>query len=99
MWYAIICDEVEDSLAKRMAARPAHLERLRILVEEGRVLAAGPHPAIDNEEPGDAGFEGSLLILDFPDIQAAREWAEADPYVEAGVFSKVTVKPFKKVFP
>jgi uncharacterized protein YciI len=99
MWYAIICDEVEDSLDKRMAARPSHLDRLRSLVEEGRVLAAGPHPAIDNEEPGDAGFDGSLLILDFPDIQAAREWAEADPYVHAGVFTKVTVKPFKKVFP
>jgi uncharacterized protein YciI len=99
MWYAIICDEIEDSLDKRMAARPAHLERLRSLVEEGRVLAAGPHPAIDNEEPGDAGFDGSLLILDFPDIQAAMEWAKADPYVHAGVFSNVTVKPFKKVFP
>ncbi len=99
MWYAVICEEVENSLEKRMAARPAHLERIKTLVDEGRVLVAGPHPAIDNEEPGEAGFDGSLLILDFPDIDAAREWASSDPYVEAGVFSKVTVKPFKKVLP
>ena len=99
MWYALICEEVEDSLAKRMSARPAHLERIRALVDEGRVLVAGPHPAIDNEEPGEAGFDGSLLILEFPDITAATEWANSDPYVEAGVFSRVTVKPFKKVLP
>ena len=99
MWYAIICEEVEDSLAKRMTARPAHLQRLQALVEEGRVLVAGPLPAVDSEDPGDAGYDGSLLIVDFPDIQAATDWAESDPYVEAGVFSKVTVKPFKKVLP
>ena len=99
MWYAIICEEVEDSLEKRQAARPAHLDRLRALVDEGRVLIAGPHPAVDSEEPGEAGFDGSLLVVDFPDMRAAQTWADADPYVEAGVFSKVTVKPFKKVFP
>ena len=99
MWYAIICEEIEDSLAKRMTARPAHLQRLQALVEEGRVLVAGPLPAVDSEDPGDAGYDGSLLIVDFPDIQAATDWAESDPYVEAGVFSKVTVKPFKKVLP
>ena len=99
MWYAIICEEVEDSLAKRMTARPAHLQRLQALVEEGRVLVAGPLPAVDSEDPGDAGYDGSLLIVDFPDIQAATDWAESDPYVEAGIFSKVTVKPFKKVLP
>ena len=99
MWYAIICEEIENSLAKRMTARPAHLQRLQALVEEGRVLVAGPLPAVDSEDPGDAGYDGSLLIVDFPDIQAATDWAESDPYVEAGVFSKVTVKPFKKVLP
>lgn len=99
MWYAIICEEVEDSLEKRMAARPAHLERIKALVDEGRVLVAGPHPAIDSEDPGEAGFDGSLLILDFPDFEAATAWADSDPYVEAGVFSNVTVKPFKKVLP
>lgn len=99
MWYAIICEEVEDSLEKRTGARPAHLERIKALVDEGRVLVAGPHPAIDSEEPGEAGFDGSLLILDFPDLDAATAWANSDPYVEAGVFSKVTVKPFKKVLP
>ena len=82
-----------------MTARPAHLQRLQALVEEGRVLVAGPLPAVDSEDPGDAGYDGSLLIVDFPDIQAATDWAESDPYVEAGVFSKVTVKPFKKVLP
>ena len=99
MWYAIICEEIENSLAKRMTARPAHLQRLQALVEEGRVLVAGPLPAVDSEDPGDAGYDGSLLIVDFPDIQAATDWADSDPYVEAGVFSKVTVKPFKKVLP
>lgn len=99
MWYAVICEEVEDSLKKRMAARPAHLERIKALVDEGRVLVAGPHPAIDCEDPGEAGFDGSLLILDFPDLDAATAWADSDPYVEAGVFSSVTVKPFKKVLP
>ena len=99
MWYAIICEEVEDSLEKRMAARPAHLQRISALVDEGRVLVAGPHPAIDSDDPGEAGFDGSLLILDFPDLAAATAWANSDPYVEAGVFSRVTVKPFKKVLP
>jgi uncharacterized protein YciI len=99
MWYAIICEEIENSLAKRMTARPAHLQRLQALVEEGRVLVAGPLPAVDSEDPGAAGYDGSLLIVDFPDIKAATDWAESDPYVEAGIFSKVTVKPFKKVLP
>ena len=99
MWYAIICEEIEDSLEKRLAARPAHLDRLRELVDQGRLLIAGPHPAIDSEDPGEAGFDGSLLVVDFPDLEAATRWAESDPYVTAGVFSAVKVKPFKKVLP
>lgn len=99
MWYAIVAEDVEDSLTKRKAVRPAHLERIQALAAEGRVLLAGPFPAIDNEEPGPAGFTGSLMIVDFPDLESATEWANADPYVEGGVFGKVTVKPFKKVLP
>ncbi|MDJ0759097.1 MAG: YciI family protein [Woeseiaceae bacterium] len=99
MWYAIISEDVEDSLERRMGARPAHLARMQELVNEGRVLIAGPHPAIDNEEPGEAGFTGSLVIVDFPSLDEARAWADADPYVEAGVYRSVTVKPFKKVLP
>ena len=99
MWYAIIATDTADSLELRKQARPAHLDRIRNLVDEGRVLVAGPHPAIDAEDPGAAGFTGSLMILDFPDLEAATAWAESDPYVEAGVFESVTVKPFRKVLP
>lgn len=99
MWYAIIAADVADSLEKRKQARPAHLDRIKELVDAGRVLAAGPHPAIDAEDPGAAGFTGSLMIVDFPDLESATAWAQSDPYVEAGVFESVTVKPFRKVLP
>jgi len=99
MLYAIIAEDTPDSLARRMEARPAHLERIRPLVEEGRILIAGPHPAVDNEDPGSAGFTGSLIIAEFPSLAEAEAWANEDPYVTAGVFSKVTVKPFRRVFP
>jgi uncharacterized protein YciI len=99
MLYAIISEDVANSLPKRLAARPAHLERLQALQNEGRLLLAGPHPAIDSENPGDAGFTGSLIVAEFTDLAAAQQWAEADPYIDAGVYANVTVKPFKKVFP
>nr|WP_298414842.1 YciI family protein [uncultured Halomonas sp.] len=99
MLYAIISEDVNDSLEKRQGARPAHLARLETLRNEGRLVIAGPHPAVDTENPGDAGFSGSLIIAEFNDLDAARAWADADPYVEAGVYAKVTVKPFKKVLP
>jgi len=99
MLYAIICEDVENSLEKRKGARPAHLERVRHLQEQGRLLLAGPHPRIDSEDPGPAGFSGSLIVAEFDSLQEAQEWADGDPYVEAGVFARVTVKPFKKVFP
>ena len=97
MYYAIMSDDIEDSLSKRQSARPAHLERLNLLAEQGRLMLAGPHPAIDSLEPGDAGFSGSLVIAEFDSLEQAQAWADADPYVAAGVYSKVTVKPFKKV--
>ena len=87
------------SLEKRLAARPDHLARLTKLVDEGRLLIAGPHPAVDSPDPGPVGFTGSLVIADFESIEDARAWADADPYVAAGVYSKVTVKPFKRVLP
>jgi uncharacterized protein YciI len=99
MLYAIISVDVADSLAKRLAARAVHLERLQVLQNEGRLLLAGPHPAIDSENPSDAGFTGSLIVAEFTDLAAAQQWAEADPYIDAGVYANVTVKPFKKVFP
>ena len=99
MWYAIICEDHEDSLERRLAARPAHLERVAALQREGRVLVAGPHPAVDAEDPGAAGFTGSLLILEFPSLGDAEAWAKDDPYVQADVYRSVTVKPFKKVLP
>jgi uncharacterized protein YciI len=99
MFYAIIARDIENSLEKRLAARPAHLERLRALKNEGRLLLAGPHPAIDAEDPGPAGFSGSLVVAEFPSLAEARAWADADPYVAAGVYAEVTVKPFKKVLP
>jgi len=99
MWYAIISEDVEDSLEKRAGSRKAHLARVSALADEGRVLIAGPHPAIDSEEPGSAGFTGSLVVIEFPSLEAAQSWADTDPYVEAGVYAKVTVKPFKLVLP
>ena len=97
--YAIISEDVEDSLGKRMSARPVHIKRLQALQDEGRLVLAGPHPAIDSDNPGDAGFTGSLVVAEFDSLQAAQQWADADPYNDAGVYAKVTVKPFKKVFP
>lgn len=99
MWYAIISQDVENSLEKRMGARPAHLERLNTLTDEGRLLIAGPHPAIDSNDPGEAGFTGSLVVAEFDSLEAAQAWADADPYVAAGVYANVIVKPFKKVLP
>jgi len=99
MWYAIISEDVENSLEKRMSARPKHVERLKALADAGRLLTAGPHPAIDNEDPGEAGFTGSLIIAEFESLEDAQSWADADPYIEAGVYKQVIVKPFKKVFP
>jgi len=97
--YAIISVDVADSLGKRLSARPAHLKRLQLLQDEGRLVLAGPHPAVDSNNPGDAGFTGSLVVAEFDNLQAAQQWADSDPYNDAGVYAKVTVKPFKKVFP
>lgn len=99
MYYAIISEDVPESLPLRQTARSAHLARLEQLTAEGRLLLAGPHPAIDCAEPGEAGFTGSLVIAEFDSLDSARLWADADPYVEAGVYRKVTVKPFKPVLP
>ncbi len=99
MLYAIISEDVENSLDKRKGARPAHLDRIQALVDQGRIIVAGPHPAVDNDDPGDAGFTGSLVVAEFDDLEAARTWADADPYVSAGVYKHVIVKPFKKVLP
>ncbi|WP_336366856.1 YciI family protein [Marinobacter sp. C2H3] len=99
MYYAIISEDVDNSLPHRKSARPAHLERLEALKSEGRLLLAGPHPAIDSPDPGEAGFTGSLVVAEFDSLEAAQNWADADPYVDAGVYAKVTVKPFKVVLP
>lgn len=99
MLYAIISEDITDSLQKRLSARPAHLQRLQELQDAGRLVLAGPHPAIDSDNSGEAGFTGSLVVAEFESLQAARQWADADPYVAAGVYAAVTVKPFKKVFP
>ena len=99
MWYAITGTDVPDSLTRRLSARPAHLERLNRLCDEGRLLLAGPFPAIDAADPGPAGFSGSLIVAEFADLAAARAWADADPYVAAGVYAAVEVKPFRKVLP
>jgi uncharacterized protein YciI len=99
MWYAIVGSDVPDSLARRLSARPAHLERLNRLREEGRLLLAGPFPAVDAEDPGPAGFSGSLIVAEFADLAAAKAWADADPYVAAGVYAEVSVRPFRKVAP
>jgi hypothetical protein len=99
MLYAIISEDKPDSLSRRLEARPAHLARLQSLQEAGRLILAGPHPAVDSEDPGDAGFSGSLVVAEFADLAAAQDWADADPYVAADVYARVTVKPFKKVLP
>jgi uncharacterized protein YciI len=89
----------EDSLEDRLAVRPEHLERIQALQNEGRLILAGPHPAIDSEDPGPAGFSGSLIVAEFDDMEAAQQWADDDPYARTGVFTQVMVKPFKKVLP
>ncbi|WKJ89510.1 YciI family protein [Methylomonas montana] len=99
MLYAIIAEDVADSLSKRQAVRPQHLQRLEYLQNQGRLVLAGPHPAIDSDNPGDAGFTGSLIVAEFTDLQDAQNWANADPYLAAGVYASVIVKPFKQVFP
>ncbi|MEE2913626.1 MAG: YciI family protein [Pseudomonadota bacterium] len=99
MLYAVIGEDMENSLKVRLETRPAHVDRLEILKSEGRLVLAGPHPAVDNEDPGEAGFTGSLIVAEFESLEAAQSWADADPYVAAGVYARVTVKPFKKVLP
>lgn len=99
MFYAIISEDVADSLERRRGARAAHLARINALQAEGRLLLAGPHPAIDSDDPGPAGFSGSLIVAEFESLEAARSWALADPFNEAGVYERITVKPFKKVMP
>ncbi|SHM35979.1 YciI family protein [Vreelandella subglaciescola] len=99
MLYAIISEDVADSLERRLAARPDHLARLEALRDDGRLILAGPHPAIDADNPGEAGFSGSLVVAEFQSLDAAQAWADADPYVIAGVYAQVVVKPFKKVLP
>ena len=99
MWYAIIAEDCPGSLEQRLAARPAHLGRLNALLDEGRMLLAGPFPAIESENPGPAGFTGSLIIAEFPSQAEAEAWAGADPYVAAGVYAHITVKPFRKTLP
>ncbi len=98
MWYLIYSEDVAGSLPQRKLTRPAHLARLQALQDEGRLLTAGPNPAIDAEDPADAGFTGSTVIADFASQADAQAWADADPYVAAGVYARVTIKPFKKVF-
>lgn len=99
MLYAVISEDVTDSLSKRASTRTAHIARLQELKNQGRLILAGPHPAIDSEDPGEAGFTGSLIVAEFPSLEAAQQWADTDPYIEAGVYAKVTVKPYKKVLP
>ncbi len=99
MLYAIISEDVADSLSKRQSARPAHLARLQALQDAGRLILAGPHPAIDSENPAEAGFSGSLVVAEFASLEDAQSWANTDPYSDAGVYARVVVKPFKQVFP
>lgn len=99
MLYAIISQDVDNSLEKRLSVRPAHVERLQELKEQGRLILAGPHPAIDNNDPGPAGFTGSLIVAEFESLKTAQTWADEDPYIKAGVYDSVIVKPFKKVLP
>lgn len=99
MYYAIMSEDIPASLERRKTARAAHLARLQALSDEGRLLMAGPHPAIDCADPGEAGFTGSLVVAEFDSLESAHRWADADPYIEAGVYRQVTVKPFKPVLP
>ena len=99
MLYAVISEDCENSLDKRKAVRPAHIQRLEVLQDQGRLVLAGPHPNIDSDNPGDAGFSGSLVVAEFNSLEDARQWADADPYLEAGAYINVMVKPFKQVFP
>lgn len=99
MFYAIMATDVPDSLSARLGARPDHLARLHVLQDQGRLLLAGPLPAVDSEDPGSAGFTGSLVVAEFASLADAQAWADADPYVAAGVYQQVTIKPFKRVFP
>ena len=99
MLYAFISQDKPGTLDKRLAARPAHVERLQTLKNEGRLILAGPHPAIDSEDPGETGFTGSLVVAEFDSLDHARQWADTDPYVSAGVYENIIVKPFKKVLP
>ncbi|BBB25367.1 YciI family protein [Amphritea japonica] len=99
MFYAIISEDKPNTLEQRLAARPDHLARLESLRDEGRLLVAGPHPAIDSEDPGPAGFTGSLVIAEFASLNEAQSWADEDPYINAGVYQQVVVKPYKKVLP
>ena len=99
MLYAILCEDAPASLAGREAHRPAHRGRLKALLEQGRLVLAGPHPALDCEDPGQAGFTGSLIVAEFDSWEAAQAWAQADPYVQTGVFTRVTVKPFRQILP
>ncbi len=99
MLYTIISQDVEDSLEKRALVRPEHIKRLETLKNQGRLILAGPHPAIDTNEPGSAGFTGSLVVAEFDSLEVAKVWAEADPYIESGAYASIIVKPFKKVLP
>ncbi len=99
MLYAIISTDITNSLTLRLQARPSHLDRLQTLKDEGRLILAGPHPSVDNDDPGDSGFSGSLVVAEFESLSAAKSWADEDPYVTAGVYESITVKPFKKVLP
>ncbi len=99
MLYAIIAEDHPGTLQQRLSARPAHLAHLQVLQDKGALILAGPHPAIDSSDPGEAGFTGSLIVAEFPTLEAAQAWADTDPYLAAAVFSTVSVKPFKKVFP
>lgn len=99
MWFAIIAEDVADSLEKRKGARPSHIERLQKLLDEGRLFVAGAFPAIESEDPGPAGFTGSMILAQFSSQAEAQTWADADPYVAAGVYAKVTIKPFRKALP
>ena len=99
MLYVINGEDIPNSLEKRMVVRPEHLKRIQALQEAGRLILAGPYPSIDSQDPGPAGFSGSLIVAEFESLEAAQAWADADPYVSSGVYRKVTVKPFKKVLP
>lgn len=99
MWYAVISEDHEESLENRLAARAVHVARLKTLADAGRLLIAGPHPAVDSSDPGPAGFTGSLVVVEFDSLENAQAWADEDPYIAAGVYRKVTVKPFNLVLP